>query len=227
MEVFSKEWTQTSANPCGPAMNQVVEISQTPEPNPNVPSSANTSPNSEGGDITKHQADIHKNDTRAFDYAGHISVNIVDFSFVTVHNLLYFIYTGLANLHYGTDPHIKKPDGYPTKADAFELYRIADMYMVQHLAQRCFYYLTHSCTPENICGRLFNVACEPYQDLRKEYIKFLMDNYANVVATVGWKDVLFHTEDLGPVERKYWGELLLEITEKIGTRLPAESTSSK
>lgn len=54
---------------------------------------------------------------------GVIILPMHDFGFVTMHNLniLYFLYTGRANLHFG---NVKEQDlpGYPEKADPFELY---------------------------------------------------------------------------------------------------------
>jgi BTB/POZ domain len=165
-------------------------------------------------------------DTPSQDDAGRIILHIDDIDFVPFHNLLYFLYTGHVNLHKGTSLP-KFPEGYPEMPDPFDLFRLADMYIAPALAERCFRYLIHTNTPENICGRLFNILCEPYQNLREEYIKFLLDNYTTVIATVGWKDVLFDTAELGPVERRYWGELLLEISEKLSKRLPAESATNE
>jgi BTB/POZ domain len=106
-----------------------------------------------------------------------------DFSFTSFHNLLYFLYTDLANLRFGKYVPVPSntPRGYPDEADPFELYRLADMYMLPDLAEHCFHYLVHTNTPENICGRLFDLHCEPYQDPKDEYIKFLVSNHSKVI----------------------------------------------
>lgn len=143
-----------------------------------------------------------------------IDISTDDIGFVTMHNLLYYLYTGMVNLHYG-DTRQKLPQGYPEEANASELFRVADMYGVGPLADRCFNYLMSTNTPENICGRLFDFRCEPYQNLRDAYINFLLPHYSEVKDTEGWKELFLKMQYLTDEETKYRASVLLEITDKL------------
>lgn len=143
-----------------------------------------------------------------------IDISTDDIDFVTMHNLLYYLYTGLVNLHYG-DTNQQLPQGYPEEADAFKLFRVADMYVVGPLADRCFNYIMATNTPENICGRLFDIRCKPYQSLREAYVSFLLSQYSEVKDTEAWEELFFMTKYLTDEETKYRASVLLEITDKL------------
>jgi hypothetical protein len=113
-------------------------------------------------------------------------INISHMTDNTLHNLLYYIYTGKVHLHLdqfcgncgclrnSVCPQVKNP---------FELYRIALKYQFEMLAARCFHYLFSTVTPINIYERL--VSLWPHSSLRGEelrvfYLDYLVENF-NVV----------------------------------------------
>lgn len=140
---------------------------------------------------------------------GVIILPIKDFDFVTMHNILYFLYTGCVNLHFG---NVKEQDlpGYPDKADPFSLFCAADFYDIKTLQERCFRFLMDTRTPDNICSRLFNQACKVYQytELREKYITFLLEHYDEVKAKEDW-EMVFST--YGAVMADEYGKLIFEI----------------
>lgn len=149
------------------------------------------------------------------DFQRHVVIRVDNIDFVTMHNLLYFLYTGRVNLHFG-EVEARSLTGYPDKADAFDLYRAADFYCLQTLADRCFRFLMHTRTPDNICERLFNINCKPYKELQKEYINFLLEHYEEVKITEDWKSSFFNRiEELTMEEQRYRSELLLDITSRL------------
>src|SRR5436309_2764435 len=64
---------------------------------------------------------------------------IISVDSTTMHNILYYLYTGCVNLHFSDDKNY--PVGYPAAADPFLLYRAANMYMLEELENRCCLYL--------------------------------------------------------------------------------------
>jgi hypothetical protein len=139
--------------------------------------------------------------------------------FTTMHNLLYFIYTGFINLHFGSRPSQGSKvevDGYPEPADPFYVYQAADMYLLEPLAERCLRYLELTCTVENICDRLFGVREDVNSRLRGVYMDYLLGNYEKVKKTQGWLD---RVRGIGNMEdrdeRKNCLETILEIMDKL------------
>lgn len=106
-------------------------------------------------------------------------MKVDDFNYGTMHNLLYFLYTGRVNLHFGTAKAQLQPY-YPTNADGFELYRAADFYGIQTLQNRCFRFLMQTRTTDNLCRRLFVIKCEPYKELQQNYISFVLKDYEEI-----------------------------------------------
>lgn len=112
-----------------------------------------------------------------------------EIDFVTLHNILYFIYIGCANLPVprqnlgiGTIPQ-----GFPTEADAFLLLRSANKFLLPELKKHCVECLKHGITTENVAERLFNRDCETYPELRKVYFDYLVEHFKEVRETEGWK----------------------------------------
>ena len=75
-------------------------------------------------------------------------IHVDDIDFDTMHNLLSYLYTGCVNLHYLSETYVfsravEEEDDldleYPLRADAFLLYRAANMYMVEELEDRCYH----------------------------------------------------------------------------------------
>jgi len=216
---FSKEWSNGATIHRSSTGKPISSATMSPEIAKSIvlnPAETTTMEIDEQGGAT----DL--NNTPSLDDVGRDILHVDGFHFVTLHNLLYFLYTGYVNMHFN-GPGFDFPDGYPElEVSPFELYRLADMYMVQALVDRCFRFLVHTNSAENISRRLFNIQCEPYQDLRKVYMDFLIANHSKVITTDAWKETLLQTENLGPAERRYWGELLLDITAKLCQCTPRE-----
>jgi len=150
------------------------------------------------------------------DHRGREIIYIDDFSHVCWHNVLYFLYTGRANLHYHSlDDGWENREGYPDPADAFELYRGANMYLIESLEKRVFQYLIETCDPLNICERLFDHDCSPYEDLKAKFLAFVVKNFDTVKKTSMWADTIAGLSDGTPEEIKYRSDILLEITKNL------------
>lgn len=142
-------------------------------------------------------------------------IQVDDFSYETMHNLLYFLYTGRVNLHFHA-VKIQSNHGYPAKADPLELYCAADFYGLQNLKDRCFRFLEDTRTADNICGRLFSISCRPYKELQEKYINFLLEHYEEIKKKEDWRAVFRdQDEEIAREEWRYRGELLLEITKRL------------
>jgi hypothetical protein len=129
-----------------------------------------------------------------FDDRGRKVIYIRDHDFVTIHNVLYFLYTGTANLHWNTDEVREqmenKPDGYPDPADAFLLYKAADIYMMKTLKDLCSSYLVATCTSGNIVEKLFNnTELLLFGDLWDAYIEHVA-KHTKIKATKPWENLL-------------------------------------
>ena len=124
------------------------------------------------------------------DDQGRQIIYIDDVDFITMHNLLYFLYTGCVNLHNNPDSvqdDLRNPDGYPDAVDAFSMYRAANMYMLAELEDRCYRYLVSTCSPENICERLLgNSAWKNYDKIRNSFLEYLIQNYNTVKVSKEW-----------------------------------------
>jgi len=150
------------------------------------------------------------------DDQGRVIVYIDDIDFVTMHNLLYFLYTGCVNLHHNPDSvqsDLRNPDGYPDAVDAFSMYRAANMYLLEELEDRCYRYLISTCSPENICERLFsNPACLHYDKIRNSLLEYVIQNYDTIKMSEEWEDMLLNLKDC-PLELvAYRSKMLLDIS---------------
>ena len=143
-----------------------------------------------------------------------------DVDYVTLHNVLYYIYTGTVNLHIRPAEQqnfdISHPDGYPEEPDPYCLYRNADKFLLPFLKDRCYAHLKHSVTPENVAERLFHQECEQHEELRILYLEYLLANYNKVKATEGWRTVLCGDLDELPLSViKYRNRLFFEISQEL------------
>ena len=139
--------------------------------------------------------------------------------FVTLHNILYFIYIGCVNLPLPTEDQVEEPfpDGYPEEADPFRLYKNADKFLLPTLKERCLYNLEHVVTVDNVAERLFHPDCQYHEPLKHFYFNYLVDNYAAVTETDGWEcAVCSLSDDISPSTVIYRTRLLLDITRKAG-----------
>jgi hypothetical protein len=155
----------------------------------------------------------------SIDQHGRRIIYIDDFDFTTMHNLLYFLYTGYANLHHSPAGENlnefleESPPGYPPPADPFTLYTAADMFLVEALKERCYRYLTSTCTTTNICQRLLGTnSCDDYESLKEFYFEFLIRNYNAVKKGKEWKRTILSMNESPPELREYQLMMLLEIT---------------
>ena len=141
-----------------------------------------------------------------------ISVDSVDST--TMHNILYYLYTGCVNLHFSKYENC--PVGYPAAADPFLLYRAANMYMLEELENRCCLYLRSTCTPENLIERLFdNPECVHHDRVRNIYFEYLTKNFESIKTTKQWEEMWLNMKDCSEELVAYKSRLLLEITSKM------------
>lgn len=137
----------------------------------------------------------------SYDADGRRIIIVEDIDFVTMHNVLYFLYTGLVNLHNSINFKGKEtipkdegyewtaPAGYPDSVDAFSLYCAAYQFLIEDLKALAFRYLHATCRLDNICERLFDESCEPYEELREVYVKYVTDNFMHVTRSEQWKEI--------------------------------------
>lgn len=141
-------------------------------------------------------------------------ISIDDVDPTTMHNILYYLYTGCVNLHFFGDG--KYPAGYPKVADPFLLYRAANMYLLEELENRCYHYLCSTCTPENVIERLFNnPECAYHDRIRSMYLEYLKKNFESVKATKQWEEMWLDMKDCSEQLIAHKSRLLLEITSKM------------
>ena len=138
-----------------------------------------------------------------------------DIDFVTLYNILYFIYIACVNL-----PLPKRvealPEGYPDEADPFQLYRNADKFLLPSLKKLCLYNLQNSVAVENVAERLFNPDCEDHEGLKETYFNYLIANYDAVKDTEGWKCAVCDiSDDVTPSTVRYRSRLLFDISKKL------------
>ena len=124
----------------------------------------------------------------------------------TLHNLLYYMYTGKVNLHIG------QGQAYlcPIATEPFELYRKATKFGLDQLAARCLHYLRSTLTPMNVCGRLFNPWCLDYPALKHSYIDYLVRSFNVVSRRVEWCRFVLHAQNEESLEHEHHQHLLLE-----------------
>lgn len=140
-------------------------------------------------------------------------INVVHMKPDTLHNLLYYFYTGQVNLH--VDGIHTNYGNCPEVSDAFELYRKAKKYQIKDLTQRCYLYLISTLNTSNICSRLFNLWTTFYPELKEAYISFLVDHFA----------IVQHLDEWIKFEKRAWEpenpesdlhvQLLADISEKM------------
>ena len=140
-------------------------------------------------------------------------INVLHMKPDTLHNLLYYFYTGQVNL-----PVQGSPTDYgncPAVSDPFELYRKAKKYQITDLSQRCYFYLISTLNTTNICSRLLNLWITSYPELKEAYISFLVEHFAIVQHSDEWiKFEKYAWEPTNP-ESDLHVQLLADISEKM------------
>jgi len=140
-----------------------------------------------------------------------------DIDFVTLHNILYFIYIGCVNLPKSSlDEKASEPvpEGYPDEADPFLLYRAADKFLLPSLKELCYFHLLHGVTVQNVADMLFHPDCEHQTELKQHFLDYIVANFNEVKDTEGWERALTD-EDASPAVCLYRTRLLLQITRKL------------
>jgi hypothetical protein len=149
------------------------------------------------------------------DTLGRTIIYVDDVDFVTMHNILYFLYTGCVHLHHksSSDVVYAQSAGYPPPVDASALYHAANMYLLEPLEERCYRYLTSTCTLNNICERLFRSVCAVHEKLKDKYFEYIVQNYDAVKMTQEWKNTILNISDGPPEEVSYrLTTVLLELS---------------
>ena len=135
--------------------------------------------------------------------------------FVTLHNILYFIYSGIVNLIVddGGPKYKSIPPNFPSAPNPFDLYRTAEKLLLDTLKDRCFRHLKDTTTTYNAAERLFHPDCVIDNGLRKLFMDFVLKNFDLVKYTDGWKNAVIMEEDVSPKLRQYRQFTLFEITQ--------------
>jgi hypothetical protein len=134
-----------------------------------------------------------------------------DPDYVTLHNILYYIYTESIHLP-GLKP-VDAPQDYPELADPFSVYCNAHKFSLPGLQELCLDYLKTSLTPESVSERLFHPNCQDYMDLQKVYFDYLVSNFEEVMLTKGWETIFRGDSNLSSGARVYRDNLVLKITQ--------------
>jgi hypothetical protein len=145
-----------------------------------------------------------------------------DIDFVTLHNLIYWMYTNSVNLRArGVCPFPANDTalvaGHPAEADAFNLYCTAEKLLLEPLQDYCFDYLKRTTYHFNITGRLFRYDAElqHHDSLREWYLEKLIAEYDQVKNTDAWRCVMCNELDVSAETRQYHETLLFEISKRL------------
>jgi len=165
-------------------------------------------------DIPRTSSSLDTSDSRQIIY---FTEQEDDIDFVTLHNILYFIYIGCVNLPFPDEEADSRhlPDGYPKEAEPFRLFRAADRFLLPTLKERCFSHLSHGVTTENVVERLFHPGCEHHDELRQHYLNYLIANFDVVKQSEQWDSVICPSEEVSSSVSRYRDRLLLEITKRL------------
>lgn len=139
-----------------------------------------------------------------------------DIDFFTLHNVLYFIYTGTANLREMSEDHLYEfPEGFPERPDLFRLYRNADKFLLPTLKSYCYTNLKHAVNPENVAERLFHKECKQYEELKTLFLDYVVENFTKVKETAGWKRSLCDEDEDSLAVMKYRTAVVYEISQRL------------
>ena len=92
------------------------------------------------------------------------------------------------------------------------LFRAADMYLIEPLRQQSLLFLIDTCTINNISDRLFDINVQALEDLKTEFLEYMVKNFNQVIATKEWRETVLKIKDGSTEEMEYQLELLLDIT---------------
>ena len=106
----------------------------------------------------------------------------------------------------------EEPDGWPEEADPVDLFRAADMYLVEPLRSRCLRFLIETCTINNISERLFDISIQPFEDLKKGFLEYMVKNFDKVKQTKEWREIILQMKESSLEELNCQLGIILEIT---------------
>ena len=153
--------------------------------------------------------DPQNNDTRQIIY---LNEEDDDIDFVTLHNILYYVYTGHVNFYNDAQGSktLALPIGSPAKPDPFRLFRNADKFLLPALVDCCRNHIILVLTPEMVVEKLFSIESQRHQELRD----FLLQNFDKVKKTKEWEQVLSLEEDVDQSLLSYRLRTIFEITQE-------------
>ena len=205
--------------PCATSIDNLATTSLIDGPfsrEQNILSLANSAETNDEPETLEHRSVPGPEQRPLIDSRGRAIIYIDDVDYVTMHNLLYFLYTGYVNLHNNSsaaDAGQTDINGYPDPVDAFSMYRAANMYLVEELEDRCYRYLVSTCSPENICERLLgNSACQYHDKIRDAYFEYLIQNYDVVKMSKEWEEMIMDLKTCTREVVEYRAKILLDIS---------------
>jgi BTB/POZ domain len=152
-------------------------------------------------------------------------IDFNDFDFNTMHNLIYFIYTGKANMDLNietevpTSPKSRQTGPVtPEPCHPFALFKAANMFLLPDLERMAEAYLVRTCCVENICERLFNFDLKPHDALGRKYIEYLRKwrVFDAVRKQPGFEAMVRSLTD--DPESAFRKEILVALLEEVGLR---------
>ena len=160
---------------------------------------------------------MHKNLIESGQQIIRLDSPVDDIDFVTLHNILYFIYIGCVNLPFivqklGID---YTPEGFPEEADPFCLFQNADKFLLPELKELCKHSLIYVLTPKNVAERLFHPACESHAEVREACFNYLIEHFHEVRETEEWERIVCFDEDVSPATARYRARLWFDISKKL------------
>jgi len=145
-----------------------------------------------------------------------------DIDFITLHNIIYYIYTQSVNLRARGRRLLPSHDttlipGHPHPADAFDLYRNSKKFLLDPLAEYCFEFLKRSTTYLNVMERLFRPDAElrHHDSLREMYLDKLIGDYDSIKESDHWREIMCNELEFSSEARGYHEILLFEISRRL------------
>jgi hypothetical protein len=153
----------------------------------------------------------------------HLRQDKDDMDLPTLHNIVYFLYTGCVNLNFQPCKEdidrYEFPPGFPAPVDHFLLYKNAKKFLIDDLAKYTLEVLKET---ENVGERLFRGHddlrfCDELVDI---YVDYLVSNYEDVKALEEWQAMEWDPECGDEIARFRWS-LMLRIMGQL--TVPAEA----
>jgi hypothetical protein len=140
----------------------------------------------------------------------HLDQEKDDIDYTTLHNIVYYLYTGCVNIDFPfSDEDVLRyayPFGFPAPADPFLLYKNAKKFLVDGLTHHAFEVLRETLTPQNVVERLFRGPddlrlCDELVDM---YVDYLIENHDDVKDAGGWEAIEWDPECGDEVAKFRW-----------------------